>query len=129
REVMGMKRCIPVFALALAAAIGSAHADYIRISYNLGILKKASEPAAPGPRAPGPSPRPDIPGGPGIKPGGPGRGAPPTLPGTQAIEEDSGILKAEAVVEYTRHDLFRAMGPDRRLKVFPRITHRWGKTA
>jgi len=127
-----MQRWVLALAVLLTGALTVAHADYIRITYNLAPATDLPQGAAAlGPRQ-GQPPAPggeEGGGGGGGPPGGlrPGarqpRGRPPATPGQQAVQlpdDDANPMLASAVIEYTKSDTinFRSGG-----RFFPRIYH------
>jgi Protein of unknown function (DUF1570) len=134
----------------LLSAVVCAQAEYIRITYFLGASKnRAAQLAAAFGRG-----RPGGPGGPGIgpppggQPGGPGggRGRPGLpggggggrpgggagrRPGGPALQmddiDDPNMLRADAVIEYTREDTEKFIYT-KPIAIFPRIYHKWGRT-
>ncbi len=127
-----MRRWLLGIGILLGAALASARANYIRITYILGVQGETNANAlAPGkipvmPGAPGRGGAPED----GGLPGRPGRGRAPLAPSpaVRPSARTDGLLKAEVVVEYTRDDKLLLRGSNGRPVVFPRITHKWGKT-
>ncbi len=146
-----MRRWFLSVAVLLSAAL-YAQAEYIRITYFLGASKnRAAQIAAAfgrggpgGPGGPGMSPpargQPGGPGGgrgrrgpPGGGGGGPSRRRRPGAgrrPGGPTLLmddiDDPNMLRAEAVIEYTREDTEKFI--QRPISIFPRIWHKWGRT-
>jgi hypothetical protein len=154
-----MNRWIVAVGLLLSAGLSFAHADYLRIIYDVGAARNPNNPqpglnfpVGPGnplfPGIPGAQPKPPggqiqppqgFPGGqikppPGIPggPGFPGMQPKPNQPNAAARDDDSG-LRADVVVEYHKKEgqfLKLYADPNRRsIKQFPLIFHKWGKTA
>jgi hypothetical protein len=132
----------------LGAAFASARADYVKITFNLGLSGQPKVAGGPGggplPPLQGP---PGAPGLPGIGPIGggrgqpPGRGGPPSPGGrgggpqqptppaaADPEDEESKGINISAVVEFHRQGLLRMLGNDGRLRTFPLIYHKWGQT-
>jgi hypothetical protein len=135
-----MRPFVAALALSIVAALSTAHADYVRIVYNLG--GDNSTPS--GVVASGPSSRskPKSPGSPGTPsvPGAPDTGPPLGIPGLPSILEkllpkpepeddpEDSNLEAAAVIEYHKTDIARFIGEGGLPIPYHRIHHKWGAT-
>jgi hypothetical protein len=105
-----------------------------------GTVGEGSGPAGPGGRARPPgggpgmappgagAPTPQGPGG--SSPGGPG-GFIPNLRKLLGLEDDEedNTIQAEVVIEYQKADVVKYYGTNQSIVPYPRIYHKWGKTA
>jgi hypothetical protein len=148
-----MNRWLLAMAVLLGGALSVAHADYLRIIYNLAAQAdpNQAQPGAAAPAPPGarPGPVPGPPGGkpgpggppapgnpappPGGRPGGPGQN--PPRPGNPlerllraAQDDEDNLAEAEVVVEFNNTDPANMVGEGGVRVAYPRIQHKWGKT-